>query len=325
MPHSQRTRRIKQRLHKELQTRTQNLQQLKHKHFQHAHTITLNKVSLGDLRRRFTSTHHPLPPTLLRSKHNFTRLPHQSNPVLIYGSDGGLLVCRIPLNKPDLVQKLSDTIDTLPPIKHYKHKGITRSEYQTRHLGVWSPYMKQPNQTLEHRWNQLEHDDFLNQNQELFSHMSALLGQLVPGVFKESLRYPMADHERACGVWAACVVNNGGNNPNQTEIHRDVKESQYGYSCIVSCGDFTGGDLILYDLEYTVEMKPGDLLLFPDSLIHHSNEPAIGTRKSVVCFTQENVYDYWHREYGIPLKRQQAKKRREKKERELKARKNSKY
>ena len=141
----------------------------------------------------------------------------------------------------------------------------------------------------------------------------------MPGVFKEFQRYPLAKGQtRDCGAWAACVVNNGGNNPNETEIHRDVKESQYGYSCIVSCGNYTGGDLILYDLGHILEIVPGDLLLFPDSLIHHSNEPAIGTRKSLVTFTQENVYDYWHRKYGIILKRKLAKERRAQKAKALK-------
>jgi len=145
--------------------------------------------------------------------------------------------------------------------------------------------------------------------------MSALLGGLAPGPFQEMQRYPLPkDKFLSCGAWAACVVNNGGNNPNETQVHRDVKESQYGYSCIVSCGDFQGGALVLHDLGYTLEMVPGDLVLFPDSLLHHSNEAAQGTRKSLVAFTQENVFDYWHREFGLVLKRKLAKEKRIQKE-----------
>jgi hypothetical protein len=55
------------------------------------------------------------------------------------------------------------------------------------------------------------------------------------------------------------LLYNGGNNPNQTNIHRDVKKSQYGYSCVVSCREFTGGAIILYDLEYILEMEPDDV------------------------------------------------------------------
>jgi hypothetical protein len=134
---------------------------------------------------------------------------------------------------------------------------------------------------------------------------------MAPNFFKESLRYPTGPGLRhGCDAWAACVVNDSGNNPNQTNIHRDVKESQYGYSCVISCGEFTGGDLVLYELGYTLEVAPGDVLLFPDSLISHSNEPAQGNRKSVVTFTQENMFDNWAREYGMKLKRHVARDKR---------------
>jgi hypothetical protein len=74
-------------------------------------------------------------------------------------------------------------------------------------------------------------------------------------------------------------------------------------------------------LGYILEVAPGDVLLFPDSLISHSNEPAIGNRKSVVTFTQENMFDYWRREYNMILKRHRARdKRKARKEEEMKAR-----
>jgi hypothetical protein len=167
--------------------------------------------------------------------------------------------------------------------------------------------MVTPKYTKEHREHVQAHNNFLQWNSKLWYEISALLGQVAPNFFKESLRYPAGEGlNRGCNAWAACVINNGGNNPNQTNIHRDVRESQYGYSCVISCGDFTGGDLILYELGYILEVAPGDVLLFPDSLISHSNEPARGNRKSVVTFTQENMFDYWHRQYGMKLKRQVA-------------------
>ena len=78
---------------------------------------------------------------------------------------------------------------------------------------------------------------------------------------------------------------------------------------MVSCGDYSGGGLILYDLGLIIEMAPGDMIIFPDSLIHHANEPAIGKRSSVVAFTQENMYDYWHRTYNMYLHRKDRRKR----------------
>jgi len=97
-------------------------------------------------------------------------------------------------------------------------------------------------------------------------------------------------------------VNKGGNDPNQTNIHGDPSEALYGYSCLVSYGNYIEGELILYDLEIILELKAGDIILFPDAVIH-SNNAAQGRRCSVVAFTQENVYDYWNRKYNMALRR----------------------
>jgi hypothetical protein len=101
-----------------------------------------------------------------------------------------------------------------------------------------------------------------------------------------------------------------GEHPEETEAHKDVKESQYGYSCIFVGGNFEGGAVVLYELKATVEMAPGNILLFPDALITHRNKEAEGHRISIVTFTEENVYDYWHRKYNMKLKQQEAKERR---------------
>jgi hypothetical protein len=77
-------------------------------------------------------------------------------------------------------------------------------------------------------------------------------------------------------------------------MHRDVKESPFGYSCAFAFGDFKDGDLVLYELRRKIEMKCGDIVLFLDSLIHHMNEKVNGFRKSVVAFMQANVFHYWN-------------------------------
>ena len=150
----------KRHVTQELNKRIEKLNKLKQKRFKYIQSITLSKVSLGDLRRRYKPRHSPLHPAILRSVPKFTRLPSNDYPVLIYGSDGGLLACRVPLNRPELIEHLSNTIDHLDkfPPKHYKYKGITRSEYKTRHLGIWCSYMKEPKYTKEHRDHQAAHN-----------------------------------------------------------------------------------------------------------------------------------------------------------------------
>ena len=132
------------------------------------------------------------------------------------------------------------------------------------------------------------------------------------GVFKQFQNYVLGNGlKRLCGVFAGCVVNYGGNDPEQTEVHRDVKEAQYGYSCIFSYGKYMGGSLVLQYMisKKVVEIAPGDMFLFPDCLIHHCNEPAEGNRSSEVAFTQENMFDLWHWEYNMKLYRQDRKQR----------------
>ena len=213
--------------------------------------------------------------------------------------------------------KLTESIDALPEVtKCYKFKGIKRSQYQKRHYGHWCPYMPTPQLTAEHRRDGTIADNFVNQAQPLFYEMSAVLGGLLPRLFKDMQLFPVPGTVgRMCGAWASCVINDGGDNPKHTNLHRDVKESPYGYSCVIACGDYIEGDLILYDLGCKIQLNPGDILIFPDSLIHHMNEEAEGKRKSVVAFTQQNMFDYWNRRHGRKQRTRKKQERRQNKER----------
>jgi hypothetical protein len=48
----------------------------------------------------------------------------------------------------------------------------------------------------------------------------------------------------------------GDKDPVQTKPHKDVKESIFGFSSVVPAGNYTGGALILYDLEMVIELNP---------------------------------------------------------------------
>ena len=125
------------------------------------------------------------------------------------------------------------------------------------------------------------------------------LGHMAPRVFKE-IQFPVSDKQRLCGAYAGCVVNNYGKDMDHTVPHHDVEEPPITYSCMSCCGDFNKGGLILYDLKIIVEMNPGDVILFPDSILLHANEAVIGERRSVVCYTSTSLYDWWHREFNYP-------------------------
>jgi hypothetical protein len=314
MTHSVKKRKQRKRVKQALERRVKDIQRLASKHEVESERVTLSHVSLGDLRRRF-SPRNPgfsaLHPALKRMdyQNKFTRYPSDRNkPLEIRGSDGGLLFVRTRMKDSDAITKLSVEANKLPPPKHYKFRGKKRSDYHTLHLGTWAPYSPKCIVTRELRQSGPIAFQFLKEQEPIWTEMSRVLGQYAPGVFKQSQLYPVNDPcERFCGAWYACVVNNGGNKANQTEAHRDVKESLYGYSCVITAGDFRGGALVCYELGVIIELEPGDIALFPDALVTHKNEEAEGHRISVVTFTQENMYDYWHRNYKMKLRRKTRK------------------
>ena len=274
--------------------------------------MTLSHIALGDLRKRWRQKETPLHPALLRKVREFKRIKiPKDKPLRILGSDDGLLVYAVALNEKELVDNLSQSIQDAPTPKHYVFKGIKRSDYLSWHWTPWAKYRLEPFMSREYLDAQKEADKFFEDNNQLFSKMSAILGQCAPGVFKRFQMYPLPNGvKRLCEAWLGCAVNKGGNNPNQTNRHRDASEAQYGYSGLISCGDYRrGGGLILWELEIILEIEPGDVVIFADALITHSNEKAKGVRSSVVCFTQENIYSYWNRKYNMRLRRKERKKK----------------
>ena len=133
MPHSTKIRKQKARVARQLNKGIGNLQKLKQKHFRNAMEIKLTNVSLGHLHDKYRPTHKPLHPAILHKVPNFIRMPiDRSHPLILYGSDKGLLACRVHLHRPDLVQRLSDSIDNLPHLKRQlSGKGIDCGDYES--------------------------------------------------------------------------------------------------------------------------------------------------------------------------------------------------
>ena len=251
-----------------------------------------------------------LDPALLSKASQFRRIKigsHQS--VRIKGSDGGLLAYITNINRPDLVDQLYQSIVALPKPKTYKHKGVVRSDARIWHFCVWAKYNLFPYLSKELRDMFEEGMRFMELNREVFKIISGILRQAVPGVFKTFQRYPLPPElKRLCGAWLGCAVNHGKYDQQKTTIHRDASEAIYGYSGLISCGHYCKGGLVLFELEIILELKPGDVVIFPDALINHRNEEVEGERCSVVAFTQENVYNYWARTCNLTLKKKLRKK-----------------
>jgi len=310
MVHSRNTRRKIERKKKELKKRIINLEKLAHNQHMNIRTIELKHVSLEDLRRRWKLNPTELHPTLLSKSSQFQRIEINSNEsIRIKGSDGGLLAYVCNINRPDLVNKLYQSIVALPNPKTYHHKGVKRSDARIWHFCVWAKYKLIPFLSKEIKDMLEDGMQFMETNREIFRIMSGILGQVAPRVFQTFQRYPLPNGlERLCGAWLGCAINHGCHDQQKTVIHRDASEAIYGYSGLISCGNYQKGGLILYELEVILELKPGDIVIFPDALINHRNEAVEGDRCSVVAFTQENVYNYWAREYNLTLERKTRKK-----------------
>jgi hypothetical protein len=125
MAHSVRNRKKRERIKRDLEKRLKSLAKLRAKQHVNAKHIQLTDVSLGGLRQNFKYRHYPLPESLLKSVPQFHRIqPDRTKPLYIWGSDGGLLLCHIPGNKPEAIESLNETINDLPPTRKHKHRGI---------------------------------------------------------------------------------------------------------------------------------------------------------------------------------------------------------
>lgn len=301
MPHSRYKRKHIEKHLQGIETRLNVLKKRKEKEGRmvNGKTIRLPFVALGDLRKAFKPRHTPVDPKVLEEAKYFRRIPLDDTQSLsIYGSDGGLLAHRCKIGDDSIVKTLTHSLRELPSRTNLKFRGVFRGEYSTRHYCVWSPYQKRPFISRELREDGDAGMSFLEINKRLWIRISDILGSISPATYRRFLRYPLPDRlDRFCTAFAGCVVNLGGEDPVQTAPHRDVKESIYGYSCVIPAGDYSGGALILFDLKLVVELGPGDVFLFPDSLIHHANEKVEGNRSSIVAFTQENLFHYWSRKY----------------------------
>ena len=260
---------------KRLQRKLKKLSILQSKSKIYSRVIKLEGVSLGDLRSRSGCRQTELPASLIKKAIAFKRIfLKQGEPLFIYGSDGGLLAAAISSDDMESVKKLDECIEALKIGKSKcQSKGKDREPHEKWIFTLWSPYRREPIYSRDYRLRGEESEMFIKDNRAIFQRLTNLLGQVAPGVFKELQRFPIPKGlSRLCGAWCGCVVNRMGQDAGPTEIHRDVKEPKYGYSGLICTGDFTGGGLILYDLEIILELKSGDMLVFADSIIHHSNE-----------------------------------------------------
>ena len=105
---------------------------------------------------------------------------------------------------------------------------------------------------------------------------------------------------KVAGIWHGLVINWGQTHAG--EPHRDDEDAKLGYNCVVPYRDWSGGDLLLWDLKMRIELREGDAFIFRGSLLTHNAYSIVpgGVRNGVDLFTHQNLLnlDKAKRRYG---------------------------
>jgi hypothetical protein len=288
-----------------------------------ARTFFFPKTSLGQLRLHLNSQGagaDPITSDIKKQYHQgkFTRIQHDSERhSLLYGYDNAIIGYRIPAQNSQYNDGILDAIRTLSHSKEVgrsKNKRSYRGDYISRHYCVWAPYASQPFISSQFGEDGGSAIEFMSSTDDLWKRMSHYLEVLFPSAFKDITTHKLPDGMFSlAGAYMGCVVNIQDDESSvETKIHRDVRERPFAPSCLCPVGEYEGGDLVLWELRTVVELRPGDLFFFPDSLIHHFNEAVIGERHSIVAFTQQNMFDYWARSEGQSDKKMKSLRKRKK-------------
>jgi hypothetical protein len=126
----------------------------------------------------------------------------------IIDKKGYILVYRIPLPEKHL-QQLASTEHLVPPRTVKQHScGITSN----RHWGLWKKYVVEPKMTGDYLRDLPHSQQWLEENQGLFQHLSNILCLLDPKMyvrFSSIKGFLPESVVPACGAWYACALNLG--------------------------------------------------------------------------------------------------------------------
>ncbi|TFK59959.1 hypothetical protein BDN72DRAFT_780018, partial [Pluteus cervinus] len=75
-----------------------------------------------------------------------------------------------------------------------------------------------------------------------------------------------------------------------TSAHKDQNDA--GLCVVFPFGKYTGGELCLFEPGLVLDLKPGDIVIFPSSKITHFNGHMNGERGSVVLYSDKKMEDW---------------------------------
>jgi hypothetical protein len=196
-----------------------------------------------------------------------------------------------------------ESLKTLPPeVSSAKNGSGQRGVTHSKHYCVWMGCVKNGKPLISAKCKKDGRlgQRFLDANQWLWNRAGEYLSILFPGKYKMLMRFPLPKGTRRLAKpWMGCVVNVGTDSPVRTKPHKDVKCAMEGRSCLCCFGDFRGGHIVFWEIKVIVELKAGDILLFADHLLTHSNTEVEGTRHSLVAFTHQKVIDWLSKKHNF--------------------------
>ncbi|KAI9761277.1 MAG: hypothetical protein M1840_001980 [Geoglossum simile] len=180
---------------------------------------------------------------------------------------GRILAYRIPLPEKHL-QQLVSTEHLIPSRTVKQHsRGITSN----RHWGLWKKYVVDPRMTGDYLKDLPHSQQWLEENQGLFQHLSNILHLLDPKMyvrFSSIKKFLPEGVVPACGAWYACALN--------------LSMTADGW------GSFKSSKLVLWQLGVVLETLPGDAVFFMGRLITHNTvDIQGGIRNLINCFVHQ--------------------------------------
>ncbi len=175
---------------------------------------------------------------------------------------------RIP---PLLTQTLQDSERLIPMAKKTRHD---RGESINRHWALWKKYNSEPRYSAEYLKDKDNGTDaWFKENKSLFEYLSDMaLRNINPQMYAKfkSINKTVSSIKPSnkeippfkplCGVWFGCAINQ--NQTSDGEPHIDTSDYPFGYNVVTGWGQFSSSHLLLWQLEKSIEIQPGDAVLF---------------------------------------------------------------
>jgi hypothetical protein len=215
---------------------------------------------------------------------------HATNHLEIKDCDGVTLAYRLRI--PTSYTQILQQSESLIPVS--KLKDHSRGKTINRHWALWRKYTPEPSYSSSYLKDKDMADKWFEMNSELFKFLSdVVLRNIDPRMYAKfkSISDTLPLHLKPlCGAWFGCAINQ--NQTTDGEPHIDKSDYHFGYNVVTGWGDFTS-TLLLWQIEQSIEILPGDAVLFFGRLFTHNAVSITGCRNIIDCFSHDTVFT-WH-------------------------------